>query len=286
MSDLILTSSPHLHGTRTTRSIMLDVVIALFPTLVAATVLFGFRALLVTLVCVGTCVLSEFLFRKLLHRTTTVDDLSAVVTGMILAFNLPVTVPYWMAAFGSVVAILVVKELFGGIGKNFANPAATARIILALSFGAAVGRFVTPVNWVSLGSNAELVSSATPLSGGELPSLLEMFLGLRAGCLGETCALTLLLGFVYLLIRKVITWQAPVCFVGGVFVLTALAGLIPGVDILPATYQVLSGGLLLGAVFMATDYSTTPMTAWGKAIFGFGCALQFRFYPPSHESTL
>ena len=195
-------------------------------------------------------------------RKNTITDLSAVVTGMILAFNLPVSIPLWQAAFGSVVAIVVVKQLFGGIGQNFANPAITARIVMMTAFSGTMTSWVFP----------DASSSATPLAliaKGQtegLPSYLNMFLGMRGGCLGETCALALLLGGIYLIVRRVISWHTPVAFIGTV----AVMSLICGKDVL---YQLMAGGLLLGAIFMATDYSSTPATKSGKLIFGIGCGL-------------
>lgn len=267
MNKLISAVSPHFHTPRDTQKIMLDVIIALVPAEIASAILFGWRALLVVAVCAGTCVLSEFLFEKLCKRDVTIYDLSAVVTGMILAFNLPVTIPLWQAALGSVTAIIVVKQLFGGIGQNFANPAATARIVMIVAFSGEMTKWVNPVGFFT---DVDALSTATPLvamsKGGDVPSYLDLFLGNHAGCLGETCALALLLGGVYLLVRRVITWHAPVAFIGTV----ALMSLVCGKDILA---QILSGGLMLGAIFMATDYASTPNTKWGKIIFGVGCGL-------------
>jgi electron transport complex protein RnfD len=205
-------------------------------------------------------VLFEFLFQKLCRRDVTVGDFSAVVTGMLLAFNLPVSIPLWQAMFGSLVAIVAVKQLFGGIGRNFANPAITARIVMLVSFASTMTNFAT---------SADATSSATPLAQigtDAMPSLLDLFLGKYGGSLGETCSLALLIGFVYLLVRKVITWHTTVVFVGTVALFTLCLGENP-------IHHVLSGGLLLGAIFMATDYSTTPSTKWGKVIFGLGCGI-------------
>lgn len=257
---LLVSPAPHVRHKSDTRSIMLDVVIAMLPALAASVVIFGYRTLVVVSVCVISCVLFEYLFEKLCKREVTVGDLSAIVTGMLLAFNLPVSIPLWQAMFGSLVAIVVVKQLFGGIGRNFANPAITARIVMLVSF---------PKTMTNFSATADVVSSATPLSpteGYAMPSLTELFLGNHAGSLGETCALALLIGFVYLLVRRVITWHTTVAFVGAVAVFTFILGEDPLV-------HVLSGGLLLGAIFMATDYSTTPSTKWGKVIFGFGCGI-------------
>ena len=254
---LVVTSSPHAKHKSTTQRIMLDVILAMLPMLVASGIIFGLRALAVVAVCVLSCVFFEWGFEKICKRENTVRDLSAVVTGMLLAFNLPASIPLWQAAFGSLVAIVVVKQLFGGIGKNFANPAITARIVLLLSFAGSMSDFST---------KNDAISSATPLSGGEMPSMMGLFLGNHGGSLGETCALAILLGGAYLLVRRVITWHTPVVFVATVALFTFLLGE-------NAAEQVLTGGLLLGAFFMATDYATTPSSKWGKVLFGFGCGL-------------
>ena len=267
MNKLISAVSPHFHTPRDTQKIMLDVIIALVPAEIASAILFGWRALLVVAVCAGTCVLSEFLFEKLCKRDVTIYDLSAVVTGMILAFNLPVTIPLWQAALGSVTAIIVVKQLFGGIGQNFANPAATARIIMLVAFSGEMTKWIAPTGFFT---DIDAATSATPLTvmvkGAGVPSYLDLLLGNHGGSLGETCALTLILGGIYLLVRRVISWHAPVAFIGTV----ALMSLVCGRDVLG---QLLSGGLVIAAIFMATDYSSTPNTKWGKIIFGVGCGL-------------
>lgn len=267
MDKLIVSTSPHIRHKATTASIMGDVIIALLPASVAAIIFFGFKAALMIAVCVGCAVLSEFLFNLICKKKQTVGDLSAIVTGLLLALNLSTNVTVWQCAVGSVFAIVVVKCLFGGIGHNFANPAITARVFLLVAFSGSVagGAFA---------NFAEITSSATPLAvmqagGTNLPPLLHMFLGNIGGAIGETSALAILIGFVYLLIRRVIGWQTPVIFVGTVFVLS----LILKQDLTYAVYQVLSGGLLLGAVFMATDYSTTPINKLGKAVFALGCGI-------------
>lgn len=256
-SVLLVSPSPHVRARQTTRSIMLDVIIALMPALAAATVIFGWRALCVCAVCTVTCVLSELIFEKLCKRSVTVGDLSAVVTGLLLGLNLPVGIPLWQAAFGGAVAIVVVKQLFGGIGCNFANPAITARVVMLISFAGSMSDF-------SVKNDA--ISSATPLSGGDMPSLADLLLGRHGGSLGETCTLAIIVGGAYLIVRRVITWHTPVAFVGTVFLLSFALGADP-------LEQILTGGLMLGAVFMATDYSTTPPTKWGKLIFGIGCGV-------------
>ena len=271
MKKLSVSVSPHIRGTATTSRIMLDVIIALTPALIASIVIFGFRSLYITSVCVLSCILGELIFELITKREITITDLSAVVTGMLLAFNLPSNIPEWQAIIGSIVAIVVVKQLFGGIGYNFANPAITARVVMLLSFQSSLSSFYPPRTV----SGVDLTSFATPLtaltgSGEEhLPSLWQMFIGERAGSMGETCGIALLLGFVYLLCRKVITWHIPTVFVGTVFILNLATG--SGFE--GSLYQVLAGGLLIGAIFMATDYVTSPPTAWGKVIFGFGCGL-------------
>lgn len=269
MQKLFVSSSPHLRSGTGVRSIMLDVIIALAPALVASVILFGLRALVVTAVSVGAAVLAEYLSRKIMKRPNSIGDLSAVVTGMLLAFNLPVSIPLWIAALGSAIAIVVVKQFFGGIGQNFVNPALAGRIILMVSFPAQMTKWTMPLtSW----SGVDAVTTATPLGilnegGGEaLPPLLDLFFGVRGGCLGETCAVALLLGGVYLVARRVINPIIPLCYVGTAALLSLAFGLDP-------LMQILSGGLLLGAIFMATDYATSPLTNWGKVIFGVGCGV-------------
>ena len=276
---LTVSVSPHLKDKSSTSTIMRDVLIALCPALIASVLIFGVRTLLVTAVCVAFAVAGEWVFEKIVKKPSTIDDLSAVVTGVLLAYNLPVGIPLWQAAFGSLVAIIVVKQLFGGLGRNFANPAITARIIMLLAFSGTMTAWVIPSVSGALGAlsgASDAVSGATPLvtlkgaeGGGTLPTITNMLLGVRGGCLGETSAIALLLGGVYLLVRRVITWHTPVAFVGTVFVFTLL---VKG-NLDYSVYQVLSGGLLIGAIFMATDYSTTPNTDWGRIIFGVGCGL-------------
>ena len=263
----IVAASPHVTTKNSTAVIMRDVLIALAPAVLAGCVVFGLRALLVVAVTTAACVFFEWGFEKLCHKPSTISDLSAAVTGVLLAMNLPVSIPLWQAVFGALVAIVAVKGLFGGIGKNFANPAITARIVMFLAFSKTMTAWVFP----------DAVSSATPLAmmaNGESVDYLTLLLGNHGGCLGETSALALLIGFAYLLIRGVISWHTPVCFVGTVFVMS----LILGQD---AVGQILSGGLMLGAIFMATDYSTTPSTNWGRVLFGIGAGLLtvlIRFY--------
>jgi len=249
---------------------MRDVIIALLPAAVAGCILFGWKALLMIAVCVATTVLSEFLFNLLTKKEQTVTDLSAVVTGLILALSLPAKANIFHCIVGSVFAIVVVKCLFGGIGCNFANPAATARVFLIIAFSASIGGATAP----ALGG-VDLVASATPLeiikfgSDTTLPSLLDMFLGNRAGAIGETSALALILGGIYLIFRRVIKWHVPVIYIATVFLLS----LIIKQDLTVALYQVLGGGLVIAAFFMITDYSTTPINTLGKMVFAFGCGV-------------
>ena len=266
-NKLIVSPSPHIRDNATTSTIMRDVLIGLAPAMIAAVVIFGFRALLMTAVCVAACIIFEYGTERILGRDT-ISDLSAVVTGVILSFNLPVQLPLWMAVVGCFFAIVIVKQLFGGIGNNFANPAIAARIFLLLSFSQPM------TTWLQVegGRAVQGVYGATPLaliSAGDtanLPSVMEMLLGTRGGCMGETCAIALILGGVYMIWKKVITPTIPLAFIGGVFVLSLLFGVNP-------VYELLGGGLMLGAFFMATDYTTSPITEKGKIIFGLGCAL-------------
>jgi len=265
---LIVSPAPHITGSNKTSRIMLDVIIALCPALIIAVWIFGARAAFVTGVCVFSCVFFEWGFEKILKRKNTISDFSAALTGIILAYNLPVTIPIWQAVIGSFIAVVLVKQIFGGLGKNFANPAVTARIVMFLAFPITMTTWVIPF---------DTVTGATPLPhllsmfrGEEytLPSAWNLFLGVHGGCIGETSELALLIGFVYLLIRRVITPTIPFIYIGTVFILTALAG---GFDF--GVYHLLTGGLFLGAIFCATDYVTNPQTELGRAIFAFGCGL-------------
>ncbi|MCH5204430.1 MAG: RnfABCDGE type electron transport complex subunit D [Oscillospiraceae bacterium] len=268
MNKLFVEASPHIRSSRTTQNVMLDVVIALCPALIAATIIFGIKALVLTVICCASCVVFELLFNMIAKKERTISDMSAVVTGMLLAFNLPVDLPIYMAVIGCFIAIVIVKCLFGGIGQNFANPAITARIALMLSFTAAMTTWTAPLS--AWDSSIDAATSATPLVADKLPSLMDMFLGVRAGCLGETCIAALLLGALYLLIRGVIRFETPLCFIGTVAVLTLFKN---GFDCMDMLGQLMAGGLVLGAFFMATDYSTTPITTKGKIIFAVGCGV-------------
>ena len=276
--ELTISSSPHAHSALTTRTIMRDVLIALVPALVGSVYFFGFRALMVTLVSAAACVFFEWSYRKLLKLDSTVYDLSAVITGVLLAFVCPVTIPYWAIIIGDFFAIIIVKQLFGGIGKNFVNPALAGRAFM----------FSWPVlmnTWVKVGfrnaaglfDTADAVTAATPMAAmhqSMLPqeSVQDMFLGNVGGSLGETSALLLLIGFAYLLLRKIISPRIPVAYIATVAV---LAFLFPrGNDRLVwMAAQVFGGGLMLGAIFMATDYVTSPVTKLGQIVFGIGCGV-------------
>lgn len=264
---LTVSVSPHILSGRSTQNIMLDVLIALCPALVAGTVIFGIRALAVTAVCLAVSILSEFLFNVICKKKQTVSDLSAAVTGLLLALNLPVSIPLWQAAVGAFFAIIVVKCLFGGIGQNFANPAITARVFMIISFGS-MAKAVMP-SIVDTGASATPLPIITGKSEEVLPELWEMLVGLHGGAIGETCALALLAGGIYLICRRVITWHIPAAFIGTVFLFT----LAVGGDAYMSVYHVLAGGLMIGAFFMATDYATSPATSLGKLLFGFGCGL-------------
>ena len=276
--ELTISSSPHVHAPVTTQTIMRDVLIALAPALVGSVVFFGFRALLVTLVSVAACVFLEWGYCKVMKVNCKVYDLSAAVTGVLLAFVCPVTIPYWTIILGAAFAILLVKMLFGGLGRNIVNPALAGRAFM----------FSWPVlmsTWVKVGfenaaspfGTADVVTAATPLAAlhqGQLPetSIMASFWGNVGGCLGETSAALLLVGFVYLLIRKVITPRIPVAFIGTVAVLTFLFPMGQRrIDWM--LYHLFSGGLMLGAIFMATDYVTSPLTHLGQIVYGIGCGV-------------
>lgn len=276
---LTVSASPHVRSRETTTGIMLDVIIALIPALIMSVVYFGTRAIVLTAVTVGTAVLAEYLSRKAMKRANTIADLSAAVTGLLIALNLPSTCPLWIAAIGSIIAIVVVKQMFGGIGQNFVNPAITARIILMVSFPTAMAKWVVPFtsSW-----GADAVTAATPMAqlaavkGGnldlafELPTLVQMLIGNHGGSMGEVCSLALIAGGLYLMLRRVISPAIPLTFIGTVAVCTLIAG---HGNLEFMAYELLGGGLLLGAFFMATDYTTSPVNLKGKIIFGIGCGL-------------
>lgn len=267
MPDMTVVSSPHLHARGSTRRIMLDVIIALCPAVFAAVYFQGGYTLLLILAAVVSAMAGEALIQAIFKRPLSLGDLSAVVTGILIAFNLPPTAPVWMPVIGGLFAMIVVKGCFGGLGHNFINPALAARAVLMASWPVRMTAFTVP-------GALDAATGATPLalmkSGAtdQLPSLWDMFAGNIGGCLGEISALALLIGAAYLLIRKVIDWRIPVCFIATV---ALMAWIFAGADmVLP---HLLTGGLMLGAFFMATDYVTSPVTLWGRVIMGVGCGL-------------
>ena len=277
---LVVSNSPHIVGNDTVKRTMLDVIIALMPALVAGVIFFGYRAVIVTAVSVISCVFFEWLWNKLLKKKSTIGDLSAIVTGLLLAYNLPVTIPLWIVVIGALFAIVIVKQFFGGIGHNFMNPALAARAFLLASWALAMTTWVAPHTPVPLWNTADVVTSATPLAAysgtdgnAALPSYLDLFIGNVGGCIGETSTLAILIGAAYLLFRKVIRLRIPLAYIItlalGSWIFAGHDGLFSG----DALYQVLAGGAMLGAFFMATDYTTTPYTPVGQIIFGIGCGV-------------
>lgn len=272
MSKLLkVSSSPHIHSEDTTRGIMSDVIIALLPAAVYGCILFGWKAVLVLVTTVATAVAAEAIWNLLLHKKQTVGDMSAVLTGLLLGMNLSSQTPLWIAAIGSIVAIIVVKQMFGGLGFNFANPAITARIVLLVSFASQMSNFVTPFDAVTsatpLSEISKPISSMTVLGNfgtGEI--LKRLFCGMHGGTIGETSSFLLIIGGIYLILRRVIKPIIPLAFIGTV----AVASFIAGDNLAVAVF---GGGLMLGAIFMATDYVTSPTTDLGKLIFGIGCGL-------------
>ena len=270
MSDnkLYVSSSPHLRSDENTTKIMKDVIIALIPAVIASLIFFGYNALITYVVAIISCVGFEKLSRKVMKRNNTTKDLSAVVTGVLLAMNLPCNINPFITVFGSLVAIVVVKQMFGGIGQNFVNPAITARIVLLVSFPVAMTTWTKPFFYINT-SDVDALSSATPLTNitqGINTSYFDLFIGNVGGSMGETCALALIIGGVYLVIKKIISPIIPLCFIGTVFVMALCLGQDP-------IFHILSGGVMLGAIFMATDYTTSPMTKWGKVVFAIGCGI-------------
>lgn len=260
--ELTVTPSPHIHDNVSTRKIMLRVIIALTPACIAGVIIFGYMAFINLAVCIASCVFFEYILRRMMKRPQTISDLSAVVTGMLLGMNLPPTINPLYGVIGSFVAIGIAKQLFGGIGQNFANPAIVGRIVLMLSFTASMSTWCKPFYYLS---GADVVTGATPLVSKDA-DYLSLLLGTTGGCIGETCAIALIAGGIYLIAARIISPHAPAAFIGTVFLLTLIAGDDP-------IYAVLSGGLIIGAFFMATDYATTPLTGKGKVIFGIGCGL-------------
>ena len=264
MSNMLhLSPSPHIHTNRSTARIMLDVIISLIPAAVAGILLFGMRAALVVAVCIVSAVVSEAVFNFIIKKEQTIGDLSAVVTGLLLGLNLPANIPLWQAVAGCIFAIVFVKCCFGGLGCNMVNPAITARVVMVISFGS-MATTAFPV---------DTVAGPTPLAvitRSVMPQLDVLFWGKIGGTIGETCVPALLIGFIYLLARKVITWHLPVAYILTTFLFTM--AIFDG-NAMMALADVMSGGLLLGAIFMATDYVTSPSTPWGKVIFGIGAGL-------------
>ena len=266
---LLVSAGPHVRGGASTTSVMRDVLIALLPAVVASVLVFGTRALLLEVVCVAASILFEYLFRKITKRSNTISDLSAAVTGLLLAMNLPAGFPIWMAIVGCFVAIVIVKQLFGGIGCNFANPAITGRIFLLIAFAGQMTTWPTANSYIP---GIDAVSGATPLAlikegaVDSLPAVKNLLFGIRGGCLGETCAIALIIGFVYLVVRRVITPTIPLVYVATVALMSVVLGYDP-------IYMILTGGVLLGGIFMLTDYSTSPATEWGKVVFALGAGI-------------
>lgn len=275
MNQFMVQSSPHIHGKDSTRRIMADVCIALMPALLAGILANGIRALFVTLSSILSALLCEWICRIISRQHNTISDLSAVVTGLLLALTLPATVPYWLAALGAAFAVVVAKAMCGGLGQNTFNPALAGRAFLLLLFPVYLTRYPAVDAALPLGSTAQVVTAATPLHEMQMPalpevSILDMFLGRCGGCIGEISALALLLGGIYLICRKVISARIPLSYIGTVALLT-LVFYKADAPLLWMLYSLLSGGLLLGAIFMATDYASSPVTPWGQIIYGAGC---------------
>lgn len=272
-SNLVVSSAPHIVSPVDTTKIMLMVMLALTPSLLVSVYVFGFRVITLTAVTMASAVGFEWAWNKLMHKTQTVGDLSAALTGMLLAMNFPSGLPYWIAVLGSLIAIIVVKQLFGGVGKNIVNPAITARVVLFISFATEM------TTWTVPRMAADVTSTATPLGvlgegGAELPSNMSLFLGFVGGSMGEVSAIALLAGGLFLIWKKIISPIIPVCFIGTVFVFAAVYyGVTGGNAIEMAIFHVLAGGVMLGAFFMATDYVTSPLLPTGKIIFGIGCGV-------------
>lgn len=273
---LTVSTAPHITGNDTVSGIMRDVIIAMIPMVAAGTLIFGARALIVILTCVVSCTASEYIWCKILKKPNSVGDLSAVVTGMLLAFNLPASIPLWMAVAGSVFAIIIVKEFFGGLGHNFMNPALGARAFLMASWALAMTTWYAPGTVLPLFGGADAISAATPLaaeSGNGEFSYMTLFLGNHGGCIGETSAAAILIGAAYLAVRRVIRLRVPLIFAVTVALGAWIFGGSGGYFTGDPLYHILSGGLLLGACFMATDYTTTPTTPVGQIVFALGCGI-------------
>ena len=277
--NLIVSASPHLVTAMDTQKTMLMVLIALVPSLLVSTYVFGFRVLILTAVCIAASMFFEWAWNKLMKRKQTVCDLSAALTGTLIAFNLPSGLPYWIAIVGCFVAIIVVKQLFGGIGKNLVNPAITARIVLFISFATEMTTWPLP----RMNQTADVLTGPTPLGviheGGQLPTNMEMFLGYIGGSMGEVSAIALIIGGLFLVWKKIISPIIPCCFIGTVFVFALIyySATGNGDALQMAVFHILAGGVMLGAIFMATDYVTSPISAKGQIIFAVGCGLLTSF---------
>ena len=258
---LHLSNAPHIHSRVSTTSIMLNVIISLMPCAIAGIWYFGVNAALLLLISSASAVATEYILQKITHQTVRIGDLSALVTGLILGLNLPPTAPWWIAVIGSFIAIALCKQLFGGIGDNFVNPALAARAILLASWAGRMSSFVNPTCWTGV----DAVSSATPLATGNA-NLMDMFIGNIPGTIGEVSKLMIVIGFIYLLISGTISWRIPICMIGSTFIMTWILGGDP-------LYGILAGGLMFGAVYMATDYTTSPMTAIGQIIYAIGAGI-------------
>lgn len=270
-NELIVSHSPHIITPVSIKRIMTYVVIALIPSLISAVIVFGVRALFLAFVCCFACAGCEYLWNRILKKENTLSDMSAIVTGLILALNLPVTLPFYMAVIASFFAIIIVKQFFGGLGHNFMNPALAARAFLLASWAGAMTTFADPGEAINLFGNADIITSATPLGilkegSGSLPSYFELFMGNVGGSMGETSALAILIGAAFLVYKKVISLNTPLSYLLTLFILGYIGG-----D--SGLFHILSGGVMFGAFFMATDYTTTPTTRLGQTVFGIGCGL-------------
>ena len=278
MENIVVSASPHIRSSKTISGIMRDVCIALVPALACSVLFFGLRALFITVLCMLFCILSEYLWQKICKKPITISDGTAAVTGMLLAFNLPVTAPWWICLIGSVVAIIIAKQFFGGMGHNFMNPALVGRAFLLASWPVIMTKWTAPFS-TGFFIAEDVVSSATPLgmlkeqAATQLPDIMDMFLGNVGGCLGETSALAILIGGAYLVFKKVITLRIPLSYI---LTVAVLAWIFPNAGLTgleSVGVNIFGGGLMLGAFFMATDYVTSPITNKGQIIMGLGCGI-------------
>lgn len=275
MDKYIVSSSPHIHSDESISTIMLDVIIALLPASICGIYFFGIQAALVILTSITSCVLAEYIYERIMKKNITIRDFSAILTGLLLALNLPPSIPLWMVVCGGFFAIVVVKQLYGGLGKNFMNPALAARCFMLIAWAQAMTTFIEP------NAAADAISSATPLAilkgtgEGTLPTIMQTFTGHTSGCIGETSSIMLLFGFAYLLIRKIISWRIPVTYIVTFGILMFLFGKNQTEEsqLTFTLLHIFSGGLLIGAIFMSTDYVTTPTTSIGQIIFAVGCGI-------------